>query len=54
MAGVPIHPMIAGVNKLHEDAMEILQKEVVKGWWQAEIVELLAGLSAPQSDFAPV
>ena len=38
----------------HEDALEILQKEVVKGWWQAEIVELLAGLSAPQSDFAPV
>ena len=38
----------------HDDAMEILQKEVAKGWWQAEIVEMLSHLEAPQSDFAPV
>jgi putative two-component system response regulator len=38
----------------HGDALEILQKEVEKGWWQNDIVAMLGELSAPQSDFAPV
>ena len=38
----------------HDDAMEILQSEVAKGWWQAEIVDMVGELSAPQDDFAPV
>ena len=38
----------------HDDAMEILRKEVAKGWWQAEIVEMLTELSSPQSDFVSV
>lgn len=38
----------------HEDAMQILQKEVAKGWWQVEIVDMIGELSPPQSDFVPV
>ncbi len=36
----------------HDDAMGILRKEIEKGWWQADIVEMLGELSTPQSDFA--
>ena len=38
----------------HEDAVDILRKEVERGWWEAEIVEMLARITAPQGDFAPV
>jgi HD-GYP domain-containing protein (c-di-GMP phosphodiesterase class II) len=38
----------------HDDAMEILRKEIAKGWWQEEIVEMLSHLSIPESDFGPV
>lgn len=38
----------------HDDALGILRKEVDKGWWQGEIVEMLSELSAPQTDFVPL
>jgi len=38
----------------HEAALEILEGEVERGWWDAEIVALLAGITAPASDFHPV
>ena len=38
----------------HDDAMQILLKEVAKGWWQDDIVAMVGELSAPQSDFVPV
>jgi putative two-component system response regulator len=38
----------------HEDAVDILRKEVERGWWQTDIVEMLADITAPQGDFAPV
>jgi putative two-component system response regulator len=38
----------------HDDAMEILRKEIARGWWQADIVEMLADLSIPESDFGPI
>ncbi|HEX8551256.1 MAG TPA: HD domain-containing phosphohydrolase [Abditibacteriaceae bacterium] len=38
----------------HDDAVDILRKEVERGWWQSDIVEMLADITAPQGDFAPV
>lgn len=38
----------------HDDAMEILRKEIAKGWWQEDIVEMLGDLSVPESDFGPL
>jgi putative two-component system response regulator len=38
----------------HEQAIEILQEEVTRGWWQQDIVDMMADISAPQGDFAPV
>ncbi len=38
----------------HEQALEILRKEAEKGWWDIEVVEQLASISAPQDDFALV
>jgi HD-GYP domain-containing protein (c-di-GMP phosphodiesterase class II) len=38
----------------HEAALEILQKEAERGWWDAAIVDLLAHMEVPESDFAPV
>jgi len=38
----------------HIEAIDILRREVARGWWQAEIVDLLEGITAPQGDFAPV
>ena len=38
----------------HEDAIVILREEATRGWWDAEIVEVLADLTAPHTDFAPV
>ena len=38
----------------HENAMEILTKEVERGWWDTEVVARLADLSVSEDDFAPV
>ncbi len=38
----------------HDDAMGILRKEIEKGWWQADIVEMLGELSISESDFGPL
>jgi putative two-component system response regulator len=38
----------------HQQAIEILQEEASKGWWQNDLVQILAEISAPQDDFAPV
>lgn len=38
----------------HEQALEILEGEVKRGWWDAEIVARLAHVTAPESDFHPV
>lgn len=38
----------------HEQAIDILREEAGRGWWQAEIVEMMTDISTPQSDFAPV
>ena len=38
----------------HQQALEILQKEVERGWWDAEVVAQLACVVAPQSNFAVV
>src|SRR5687768_14004907 len=38
----------------HDDAMEILRKEIAKGWWQEDIVEMLSDLTIPESDFGPL
>ncbi len=38
----------------HEQAVRILQQEVERGWWQADIVALMLEVGALQSDFAPV
>ncbi len=38
----------------HEQAIDILREEVARGWWQAEIVDMMTDISTPQSDFAPV
>ena len=38
----------------HGQAIDILREEVARGWWQAEIVDLMTNISTPQSDFAPV
>jgi putative two-component system response regulator len=38
----------------HEDALEILQKEVERGWWDAQAVDLLTHMDVPESEFAPV
>ena len=36
----------------HDDAIDILRKESDRGWWQRDIVDALATLTAPQGDFA--
>lgn len=38
----------------HENAMEILIKEVERGWWDAEVVARLTDLNVSEDDFAPV
>lgn len=38
----------------HEEAVNILREEAKRGWWDEHIVNRLADLTAPQSDFAPV
>lgn len=38
----------------HENALEILQQEVQRGWWEPHIVELLTGLQVAEDDYAPV
>ena len=38
----------------HDDAMEILRKEIEKGWWQKDIIEILGEMPTPQSDFSPL
>lgn len=38
----------------HEEAINILREEVERGWWDTNVVEILADLTAPQADFAPV
>lgn len=38
----------------HDDAMQILLKEVDKGWWQKDIVEMLSTLSVSEDDFGPI
>lgn len=38
----------------HENALEILTKEVERGWWEARLVELLFDLEVAEEDFAPV
>lgn len=38
----------------HAAALEILQKEVDRGWWDAKVVELLSHMDVPESEFAPV
>jgi HD-GYP domain-containing protein (c-di-GMP phosphodiesterase class II) len=38
----------------HEEALKILQEEAARGWWDAEIVGLLADVIAPEADFAPI
>lgn len=38
----------------HEESIAILRGEVARGWWDSNVVELLASLTAPQADFAPV
>jgi putative two-component system response regulator len=38
----------------HEAALEILQTEVERGWWDAKAVELLASMEVSESEFAPV
>jgi putative two-component system response regulator len=39
---------------LHQDALEILGQEAARGWWDAAIVDLLAHMEVPESEFAPV
>lgn len=38
----------------HENALDILLKEVERGWWDSRIVSLLAELDVSENDFAPV
>ena len=38
----------------HENALEILTQEVERGWWDAQVVELLANIEVAEDDFAPV
>ena len=38
----------------HEAALEILQQESTRGWWDASIVDLLAHMEVAESEFAPV
>ena len=38
----------------HEGALDILLNESERGWWDAEIVALLAELNISDDDFAPV
>jgi putative two-component system response regulator len=38
----------------HDAAVDILREEAQKGWWQAEIVEILANLTAPRTDFLTI
>lgn len=38
----------------HDDAVDILRKEAERGWWQMDIVDTLATITAPQGDFAPI
>jgi hypothetical protein len=34
--------------------MEILNQEVERGWWDAEVVARLTDLNVSEDDFAPV
>jgi putative nucleotidyltransferase with HDIG domain len=38
----------------HESALDILQQEAERGWWDATYVELLTHLEVPENEFAPV
>ena len=38
----------------HENAFEILTEEAAKGWWDAQVVELLAHIEVSADDYAPV
>ena len=38
----------------HAEALEILQKEVERGWWDAEVVEHLASVASSDNSFAAV
>ena len=38
----------------HQAAIDILQEEAGRGWWDPQIVALLADIIAPDADFAPV
>jgi putative two-component system response regulator len=38
----------------HEEAIAILKEEAARGWWDPDIVALLADVIAPEADFAPV
>jgi putative two-component system response regulator len=35
----------------HAEAIDILRREVARGWWQAEIVDLIEGITTPRGDF---
>lgn len=38
----------------HAQALEILEGEAERGWWDSEIISRLANVTAPESDFVPV
>jgi putative two-component system response regulator len=38
----------------HENAMEILTREIERGWWDGAIVARLTDLNVSEDDFAPV
>ncbi|RYX82347.1 HD domain-containing protein [bacterium] len=38
----------------HEQALEILEGEAARGWWDTEIIARLGNVTAPESDFVPV
>ena len=38
----------------HGQALEILEGEAERGWWDMEIISRLANVTAPESDFVPV
>ena len=38
----------------HEQALEILQKEAERGWWDAEVVDHLATVASSENSFAAV
>lgn len=38
----------------HEEALTIVRDEVGRGWWDAQVVDLLPRLDVTEDDFAPV